>query len=173
MKLFIFAFFLAVTNSFIQIKKIIIAKDINDINQLSYRTDLKGVNLIFDKNSKISLLPFYLFQQMKNHYNMIYNQCSPYDVELESGIFLLRCNSYENLKLDPIHLIFEEIGIKILKKYFFITHNEFIFYSKKEQENIIIGKDLMNLMKVNITIEKDKELISIGNKDFIFELDDI
>ena len=161
------------------LKKLIITQNIKDFKLIerykNYLEETKGVGIIFKNDSEISIMPKHLFNNTIKFYEIAH-----YDIiyKIES-----LSNGYEQLLLieslapyERIHLILEDIGITFPIKYLFYSLEEeedfvyfFRFLTKDDQENIIIGKDLIELM--NITFLGNNKFV-INNKDFISEVED-
>ena len=152
--------------------KIIISNNTNEINEYDDRIITKGTALIFDPNSEYNLFPYDYFNLLKEYYSSMYLGCFPFFFKLENGLTTLKCEFYEDLRLDTLNIITEDFGIKIPTKYLFYDKKYFVFSTSEEQENIIIGKNLMNLMEANIIEENNKNKIIINNNDFIIKIDD-
>ena len=160
--------------------KLVITHDINkfklDDKFKDFYFEPKGVRIIFDKNSDISLMPMQIFYEIYKFYEVAHDELI-YKIEIIKGIsqYLI----IDSLKpYETIHFIFEDFGITIpYNELFFDKKDEeedgfvyyFRFYSNKEQENIIIGKDLIELM--NITFIDDNNLV-INNKKYISKIEE-
>ena len=132
----------------------------------------KGVGIIFDYNSEINLIPNHLFRQIKRIMNMsiidIYSIIAKkYEIYEELLIF------GEINNIISYHFITEKIGITIPIDYLFNRTNfeefAFIFLTQENQENIVIGKNLIDLMKIEFNDNGD---FIINNKEFISDVKD-
>ena len=171
-------FFSNVSSNF-PLYKLIITKDINKFkleNKFKhFYFETKGVGIIFDNNSDISFIPKQIFYEIYKFYEKAHEEFIQKIELLSNG------NSQyiliESLKpCETIHLILKDYGITIpSKELFFSKENEedfvyyFRFYTNEEQENIVIGKDLIELM--NITF-KDNNNFIINNKDYKSQIED-
>ena len=173
MKLLIVLILIIKTFCIYPVHKIILANKIKDINEYNDRiTDIKGTGLIFDDNSEYNLLPYNYLLLFKQYYESEYLGCSPYIYNLDNGLSTLKCYFQDNdLRLDPINIVTKDFGIKIPLKHFFNDKKYFIFSSSEEQENIIIGKQLITLMGVKITKEQNNDIVEITNSDFIIDIE--
>ena len=77
---------------------------------------------------------------------------------------------------ETIHFILEEKGITIPIQQLFVLKDEeahlysFRFLAKEEEENIIFGKDLIELM--NIDFKDNNQNFVINNDDYISKIED-
>ena len=163
-------------SSIIPLYKIIAAEDINKIKtnqKYGYLYNTKGIGIIFNSNYNISIIPKQLFYNIYRYYHDVYF----YPDKIENIVggyeqYIL----FETIKPhETIHFILKDYGIIIpLKDLFFTKEDDedliyyFRFLTKEDQENIIIGKDLINLM--DVTFENNN--IIINNKDYISKIVD-
>ena len=160
----------------------IITSNLNHINitndniydYLFFSLNTKGIGIIFDYNSEINLIPYNIIKQIKD----LLRICV-----LDSYSFLVnKENNYEELifygyiaDIITFHFITEKIGITIPNDIIFNKTTEysgkssFIFLTKQNQENIIFGKYLIDLMKIEFN--SNKEFV-INNKEFISQVND-
>lgn len=150
----------------VPVYKVIIAEDLRNP---SNRYDTKGLNLIIDPNSEFSILPYYVFNNIYVEFSRSFSECYLYTVDLPNGYKTSKCISYEKISFKTIYFITENFGIKIPSKYMFLGEKNFIFQTKENQENIIFGKDLIELMQINYENEND---FVIHNKDFLILVDE-
>ena len=159
--------------------KLIITKDINkfklDSKYKHFYFEARGVGIIFDNSSDISLIPMQIFYEIYKFYEVAHDEF------LQKIELLSNGNSQyiiiESLKPpETIHFILKDIGIKIPYNELFFSNKEeedfvyyFRFFSNEEQENIIIGKDLIELM--NITFVDNNNFV-INNKDYIAKIEE-
>lgn len=167
------------TSKIYPLYKISFAKDLKDFSFYTYRRDIKGIGIIFDYNSEFSQLPGNLFLEIKGMLEKKMEQ-TPDSVWIEDFFddYKVIISDYYSNYLFPINFIMENFGIKIPDKFFFIQENFgliFRFFSNFKNDNIIIGKDLIDLMNIefmnNDNNNNGNEFI-IHNQDFILNLDD-
>ena len=129
----------------------------------------KGVGIIFDYNSEINLIPYHLINQIKKYVEIFL--LDGYTFLIEKG------KDYQELvffgyifKTISFNFITENIGITFPNNILFpkapnsIGQFSFAFLSKEDQDNIIIGKNLINLMELEFN---EKNEFIINNKSFI------
>ncbi len=136
-----------------------------------YSLNTKGVGIIFNNNSEINSIPYHLFKQLVDIID-IYIDGYSFIKTNEKGYQELLLYGY---LIEPIslHFITENIGITIPNDIFFQRNvsymSNFTFLSKENQENIVIGKYLMDLMKIEFNNQNE---FIINNKDFIYKMDE-
>ena len=156
----------------IPLYKLLIAGDINKFKEKEkYNIFIKpkGVGIIFNQTSEISIIPEQLFYEITKYYQVAYDLIDKLE-QTRNGYSLYLI--IECLRPDEtIHFILKDMGITIPLKILFYDNEEdegmvyyFRFLTKKDQENIIIGKDLIDLM--DITFIGNNNFI-INNKSFI------
>ena len=106
MRLILIIFLLYKVYSIIPIYKILLSDNVNNITELNYKIDTKGIGLTFDSNSEYNLLPYDLFYVIKSIYSSIYFDCFPYDYILENELITLKCQFYLDLRLIPMNIIY-------------------------------------------------------------------
>ena len=168
-----------VSSNIYPIYKLIITSNLNHVNvtnlrnYINYSLNTKGIGIKFDYNSEINIIPYHLFNQLRKII-LIYT---------DGNLFVKdKGNNYQELLLigyiDNIisfHFITENIGITIPNNVLFpfnisdIGKSTFTFLTKENQENIIIGKNLMDLMKIEFN---DKNAFIIKNDEFISKVND-
>ena len=120
----------------------------------------KGYGLIFNNNSNISLIPYYLFTQLVAYYKsfeeVVVGPINTQD-EYQELIIYAYIKDYEYL-----HFILENMDISIPLKYYLTEKEEtqkygMRFISRKDQEYIVFGKDLIDIME----IEFEGKIISL------------
>ena len=156
----------------IPLYKVLIAGDINKFKEKEkYNICIKpkGVGIIFNKTSEVSIMPEQLFSEITSYYRIVYDLIDKVE-PTKNG-----CNLYliiECLRPDEtIHFILRDMGITIPLKTLFYDNDEdegmvyyFRFLTRKDQENIIIGKDLIDLMDITFV---DNTNFIINNKSFV------
>ena len=176
MSLYIFPI---ISSNIYPIYKLIITSNLNHINvttlqnYINYSLNTKGVGIKFDSNSDINIIPYHLFNQLKKII----------EIYIDGYLFMRdKGNHYKELYLigymDNIisfHFITENVGITIPNNILFpfnisdIGKSSFAFLSQENQENIIIGKNLMDLMKIEFNNKND---FIIKNDEFISKVND-
>ena len=170
---------LNISSNIYPIYKLILEPNLNYINSADdyisynffYSLNTKGVGIIFNNNSEINSIPYHLFKQLVDIID-IYIDGYSFIKTNEKGYQELLLYGY---LIEPIslHFITENIGITIPNDIFFQRNfsymSNFTFLSKENQENIVIGKYLMELMKIEFN---NKNEFIINNKDFIYKMDE-
>ena len=151
--------------------------NISNINLKEYfhiSLDVKGVGVIFDNNSNMNLIPYHLFKQIKKTLDLYSPDSNSYILNKENDYQEIVIFYFLN-NIFSFNLILEKIGITFPNDVLFyrpkdeINKNYFIFLTKENQENIIFGKNLIDLMKIEFY--NDEEFI-INNNDFITHLEE-
>ena len=174
----IFQISLSQISSLIPLYKIFLSSNITHLEiERNYNVNIesKGVALVFDNSSDISLVPMHIFYQIYNFYAGTYDDIRSNINILPTGYkeFYLISNLY---KYESIHFILKDFGISLPLNEFFLTKNEtkheyiLRFLTKESQENIIFGKDLIKIM--NISFIKDSNNFVINNKDYILTINE-
>ena len=166
-------------NSIIPIYKLLIAGDLNNFRSselYNFCYETKGVGLIFNNNSDISVMPKHIFTFINRYYELTYNSLIG-QIEIMPNGYYQYILIESNRPPETIHFILKDIGITFpLKELFFSKEDEedlvyyFRFLSKDDQENIIIGKDLIELMDIKFI---DNDNFIINNKDYISNVKEI
>ena len=169
----------AQTSSNIPLYKIIITEDINKFKSKTsnYYYESKGIGIIFNNNSDISLIPMNIFKDIFTFYHLTEDPIDKIE-NLPNGYKQYIIIDSIRPK-ETIHFILKDFGITFpIKELFYSKEEEeeniyyFRFLSKDEQENIIIGKDLIKLMNVtffengNYIINNIEYLSKIYNDNF-------
>ena len=156
----------------IPLYKLLIVGDINKLKEKEkYNIFIKpkGVGIIFNKTSEISIMPEQLFYEITKYYKVVYDLIDKVETTKNGySLYLI----IECLRPDEtIHFILKDMGITIPLRTLFYDNDEdegmvyyFRFLTKKDQENIIIGKDLIDLMDITFI---DNTNFIINNKSFI------
>ncbi len=146
--------------------------EINNLNNL--RLSLKGVGIIIDNNSDINLIPMHIFLEIYKFYK--YYDDNYVEIEtMTNGYNTLRMIS-SLYKMETIHFILKEFGIIMPLNELFLPTNEteheyaLRFLSAEDQENIILGKDLIECMEIEF-MENDYNF-TINNKSFLINLEE-
>ena len=169
---------LSKTSSIIPLYKIVLTENIShlEINALfNFRLNIKGNGIIFDDNSDVNIIPMNIMQDIYNFYRLSYDDILAKIEKLENNYTEFTIvHSLENL--ETIHFVLKDIGITLPLKQLFVLKDEninlfsFRFLSKENEDNIIFGKDLIELMKINFY--DDKPNFEINNNEFISKIED-
>ena len=174
MKLIIF-FFLNIGNilniAYYEVFNIIINDNITRMDRTSHKFSPKGILLTFDPYSNVSSIPPQIEFEIKNGFYTVIEGSDPYEKEIGNGYQALITHIYIDYCFPAINFILAEQAITIPSKYLFKNKGyfEFIFLIKEDQDKIIIGKDLMDLMKIEFVNDKD---FFIHNKEFVIKIKD-
>ena len=140
-----------------------------DSNNLIFN-DLKGIGLIFDTDSEFSLMPKILMKKIEHYYEH-HEKVAPDFYPKGNDFFELWLYGYYGGP-ESLHFIFENYGISIpmnelINEIELI--NRIIFLTNDEQEYIVIGKELIKLMDIEV---RDKKNVIINNKKYISIIED-
>ena len=130
--------------------------------------DLKGVGLIFNPDSDINLIPYNIMIYIQLYYNHFEEVIPEFEIS-EDGYSELILNYYYG-GIESINFIFENIGLSIPMKDLFINKEEikvFKFKTNEFQENIIIGKELIEFLGIELKGGKD---FIINNNNYISKI---
>ena len=137
------------------IYKIVLSPNLSKIAQNSNYNlivnDLKGIGLIFDSDSDINLIPQHLMKYIELYYNHFEETITNY-IQKQDGCLELIIQYYYG-GTESLHFIFEKNGISIPINELLIYEEDmhkFKFKTKKNQENIIIGKELTELLGIDL-----------------------
>ena len=155
-----------------QVHRIIMNDNITDMEKTSYQFSHKGMILTFDPSLNYSLIPIQIENEIKNGFYTIVEYSEPYEKDMGNGFQALITHIYDPICFSAINFILDDKGIRIPKEYFFRKKDvyEFIFLMKENQDKIIFGKDLIDLMEIEF-INNNNDFI-IHNKDFVINLID-
>ena len=159
-----------------KVKRIILTDSINNFNSpYNIRCDIesKGYGVTFNYNSNISLIPYNLFERLFEFYKS-YEDIYTNIMQLDNGIKELIIYANIEYGFETIHFIFEKFGISIPLQYYLVDKEEIQkfgirFLSKEDQQYISFGKDLIDVMNIEI---KDDNSFIVNNDDFISKMDD-
>ena len=158
-------------SSIFPVKKILLSQELTKLDSITnIKRDLgsKGYGIIFNYNSNISLIPYYLFNQIVEYYksfeDIVMEPINTQNEFLEIVIYAY-IKDYEYL-----HFILENMDISIPLKYYLTEKKKnsqkygMRFLSRQDQEYIVFGKDLIDLMEIEF---KGQNNFIIHNSEFI------
>ena len=166
----------------IPVKRTLLTDDIKSLNFSKYlylEIDSKGYGIIFNNTSNISLIPYNLFNYIFYSYRQL-EDVNPTIKKYENNIQEIIINTNDFYGFQIIHFILENISISIPLKYFLVKKNIKIeedkepeygicFLSRENQEYIIFGKDLLEIMNIEF---KENNNIIIHNDEFIYNFEE-
>ena len=167
------SFSLSLTSNIIPIYKIAFSSNLrqlykNNINNLIIN-NIKGIGLIFDTNSEFSIIPEQLGKYIEQYYDHFEEILIDFIPKVNGYIEIIIYYYYGGSEC--LHFIFENYGISIPVEKLLNYENEihaFKFLLKENHENIIIGKDLIELMGIDLS---DINNIVINDK-YMSKIDD-
>ena len=170
-------------SSAIPVYRIMLTSDINNLDikpYLNWEIGSKGYGIVFNKTSEKSYVPIALFERIQIFYQ-IYDEILQQTYKYKNGIRELIV--YANLErgYEDIHFALEFIGISIPLEYLFVEKEDnstyklkdrkkygLRFLTRENQEFIVFGRDMIELMNVELINEKD---FIIHNTNFISKVD--
>lgn len=160
----------------IPVKKIIFTNNIRQLpsgSNIQWNLESKGYGILFNEKSDISLIPYNLFLDIYKYFFGDEN-VGTFIKTHQNGTEELIIDAYfEGDNYETTHFILENFGISIPFKYFYveIESQEYSlkFLTKKNQEYIEFGKDLIDAMKIEF---KDEKNFIIHNEEFITKIDE-
>ena len=163
-------------SSIFPIKKILLSQELSKLDLLTnIKRDFssKGYGLIFNYNSNISLIPYYLFAQLIDHYKD-FEEVVVEPINFQDEYMELVIDAYIK-DYEYLHFILENMDISIPLKYYLLEKKEgsqkygMRFFSRIDQEYIVFGKDLIDIMDIEL---KGQNNFTIHNSEFISTFDD-
>ena len=170
-------------SSAIPVYRIMLTSDINNLDikpYLNWEIGSKGYGIVFNKTSEKSYVPIALFERIQIFYQ-IYDEILQQTHKYKNGIRELIV--YANLErgYEDIHFALEFIGISIPLEYLFVEKEDnseyklkdrkkygLRFLTRENQEYIVFGRDMIELMDVELINEND---FIIHNTNFITKVD--
>ena len=149
-----------------QVHRIIMNDNLTDMEKASYQFYHKGMILTFDPNLNYSIIPLQIENEIKNGFYTIIEYSEPYEKDIGNGLQVLITHVFNPICFPSINIILQDRAIKIPTDFLFKKKDvyEFIFLIKENQDKIVFGKDLINLM--NIKFINNKNEFVIHNKTF-------
>ena len=173
--------FSTIYSTIFPVQKIILTDDRNNLNFLKHEKEEMmsiGYGLLFNDTLNISLIPMQLFNNIIKSFKTKSSHIVKIHPNKTEELFLYT-DDYSDLL--TFHFILENIGITIPFEHLFLftgIHQiddetqkmySYRFKSVANQENIIIGRDLIEIM--GIEFENERNLV-ITNKEFVSILND-
>ena len=175
----IISILIAQTSPIFPVYKIILTEKIDNIysnsNQIfNFFINIKGVGIKFDLNSEVNIIPMHLMETIYHFYKDFYVNFYYFETRTKNEYTELIISDYSE-SLEIIHFILEDRGIVIPINELFTLNKEsnrftYRFLGKEDEDNIIIGKDLIDAM--DIKFEDNNKNYSIGNEEFIIKVKD-
>ena len=169
----------AQTSPVYPVYKIILTEKIDNIYSSSNQIfncfiNIKGVGIKFDLNSEINIIPMHLMETIYHFYRDFYSNFYYFETRAKNEYTELIISDYSE-SLEIIHFILEDRGIVIPINELFILDKEskrftYRFLGKEDEDNIIIGKDLIDAM--DIKFEDNNKNYIIGNEEFVIKVKD-
>ena len=133
--------------------------------------DIKGIGVIFDNDSEISLIPEILGKYIEKYYNHFEEVMTDF-IPKENGIIEIILYYYYGGS-ECLHFIFENYGISIPISNLLTFKDDihtFKFRMKENQDNIVIGKDLIELLGIDLSdinniVVNDKYMSKIEDEE--------
>ena len=150
----------------VQVHRIIMNDNITDMEKTSYQFSHKGMILTFDPNLNYSIIPLQIENEIKNGFYSIIEYSEPYERDIGNGFQVLITHVFNPICFPTVNFILEGRAIIIPTNFLFRKKDvyEFIFLIKENQDKIIFGKDLINLMDIEF-INNNNDFV-IHNKTF-------
>ena len=149
-----------------QIHRIIMNDNLTNMEKSGYQFSHKGMILAFDPSLNYSLIPFQIENEIKNGFYIIVEFSDPYEKDIGNGFQVLITHIFNPICFPSVNFILDDRAIKIPTEFLFRKKDayEFIFLMKQNQDKIIFGKDLIDLMNIEF-INNNNDFV-IHNKTF-------
>ena len=136
-----------------QVHRIIMSDDLNDMEKSSYQFFHKGMILSFDPSLNYSLIPLQIENEIKNGFYTIVEFSEPYEKDIGNGFQVLITHIFNPICFPAVNFILDDRAIKIPTEFLFRKKDvyEFVFLMKENQDKIVFGKDLIDLMNIEFT----------------------
>ena len=133
-----------------QVHRIIMSDDLNDMEKSSYQFFHKGMILSFDPSLNYSLIPLQIENEIKNGFYTIVEFSEPYEKDIGNGFQVLITHIFNPICFPAVNFILDDRAIKIPTEFLFRKKDvyEFVFMMKENQDKIVFGKDLIDLMNI-------------------------
>ena len=133
-----------------EVHRIIMNDNLSDMEKSSYQFFHKGMILTFDPNLNYSLIPLQIENEIKNGFYTIVEFSEPYEKEIGNGLQVLITHIFNPVCFPAVNFILDDRAIKIPTEFLFKKKDvyEFVFLMKENQDKIVFGKDLIDLMNI-------------------------
>ena len=133
-----------------EVHRIIMNDNLSDMEKSSYQFFHKGMILTFDPSLNYSLIPLQIENEIKNGFYTIVEFSEPYEKEIGNGLQVLITHIFNPVCFPAVNFILDDRAIKIPTEFLFKKKNvyEFVFLMKENQDKIVFGKDLIDLMNI-------------------------
>ena len=127
--------------------------DLNDMEKSSYQFFHKGMILSFDPSLNYSLIPLQIENEIKNGFYTIVEFSEPYEKDIGNGFQVLITHIFNPICFPAVNFILDDRANKIPTEFLFRKKDvyEFVFLMKENQDKIVFGKDLIDLMNIEFT----------------------
>ncbi len=133
-----------------EVHRIIMNDNLSDMEKSSYQFFHKGMILTFDPSLNYSLIPLQIENEIKNGFYTIVEFSEPYEKEIGNGLQVLITHIFNPVCFPAVNFILDDRAIKIPTEFLFKKKDvyEFVFLMKENQDKIVFGKDLIDLMNI-------------------------
>ena len=133
-----------------EVHRIIMNDNLSDMEKSSYQFFHKGMILTFDPSLNYSLIPLQIENEIKNGFYTIVEFSEPYEKEIGNGLQVLITHIFNPVCFPAVNFILDDRAIKIPTEFLFKKKSvyEFVFLMKENQDKIVFGKDLIDLMNI-------------------------
>ena len=133
-----------------EVHRIIMNDNLSDMEKSSYQFFHKGMILAFDPSLNHSLIPLQIENEIKNGFYTIVEFSEPYEKEIGNGLQVLITHIFNPVCFPAVNFILDDRAIKIPTEFLFKKKDvyEFVFLMKENQDKIVFGKDLIDLMNI-------------------------
>ena len=145
-----FVFHEIISDPLYEVHRIIMNDNLSDMEKSSYQFFHKGMILTFDPSLNYSLIPLQIENEIKNGFYTIVEFSEPYEKEIGNGLQVLITHIFNPVCFPAVNFILDDRAIKIPTEFLFKKKDvyEFVFLMKENQDKIVFGKDLIDLMNI-------------------------
>ena len=151
-----------------EVHRIIMNDNLSDMEKSSYQFFHKGMILTFDPSLNYSLIPLQIENEIKNGFYTIVEFSEPYEKDIGNGFQVLITHIFNPICFPAVNFILDDRAIKIPTEFLFRKKDvyEFVFLMKENQDKIVFGKDLIDLMNIEFT----NNVFVVHNKTFEYTI---